>query len=101
SSCRKFRHPASFSAAYVGPTKRVQGLQRHKEGTMGQAMAALAVETDHRGDREVAEQRLFERYRDDGDLAAREDLLERVLPLARRLARRYAWRREQLEDFVQ
>ena len=68
---------------------------------MGQAMAALAVETDHRGDRAVAEQRLFERYRDDGDLAAREELVERFLPLAQRLARRYAWRREQLEDFVQ
>ena len=33
---------------------------------------------------------LFERYRETGDLAARDALVERFLPLAHHLARRYA-----------
>jgi RNA polymerase sigma-B factor len=32
---------------------------------------------------------LFRRYQRDGDPAAREDLVERFLPLARKLARRF------------
>jgi RNA polymerase sigma-B factor len=40
-------------------------------------------------------------YRHDGDLAAREQLIEAYLPLARSLARRFAHRGERLEDLVQ
>jgi RNA polymerase sigma-B factor len=40
-------------------------------------------------------------YRCDGDLAAREQLIEAHLPLARSLARRFAHRGERIEDLVQ
>lgn len=48
-----------------------------------------------------AEQLLFRRYQRDGDLHARRDLIERYLPLARSLARRYDGRGESLDDLVQ
>ena len=44
---------------------------------------------------------LLRRYHEGGDLEAREQLIERYLPLVRSLARRYANRGEQLEDLVQ
>jgi RNA polymerase sigma-B factor len=46
------------------------------------------------------ELRLFERWQQDGDRDAREELVERFLPLAHQLARRYTGR-EPLEDLVQ
>jgi RNA polymerase sigma-B factor len=47
------------------------------------------------------EEALFVRYQRRGDMAAREELVERFLPLARRLARRYERASEPLEDLVQ
>jgi RNA polymerase sigma-B factor len=44
---------------------------------------------------------LFRRYREASDRAAREELVERYLPLARGLARRYARSSEPYEDLVQ
>src|SRR5262245_49106710 len=44
---------------------------------------------------------LLRRYHQDGDLSAREELIERYMSLVRSLARRYAYRGEQLEDLVQ
>jgi RNA polymerase sigma-B factor len=44
---------------------------------------------------------LFARAREQGDRHAREQLIERYLPLARRLARRYHHAEEPLEDLVQ
>ena len=49
-----------------------------------------------RGDRE-----LLRRYHEDGDLAAREQLINQYMSLVRSLARRYSYRGEQLEDLVQ
>jgi RNA polymerase sigma-B factor len=46
-------------------------------------------------------QRLFRRYVRFGDLAARDELFERFLPLARGLARRYQRGSEPLDDLVQ
>src|ERR1700709_487587 len=45
--------------------------------------------------------RLFERWRRFGDRGARDELIERFLPLARKLARRYASSSEPYEDLVQ
>jgi RNA polymerase sigma-B factor len=45
--------------------------------------------------------RLLERYHREGDQSARDELVERFLPLARQLARRYERPGEQLEDLVQ
>jgi RNA polymerase sigma-B factor len=44
---------------------------------------------------------LLRRYHEDGDLQAREELIERYMSLVRSLARRYSYRGEQLDDLVQ
>jgi RNA polymerase sigma-B factor len=44
---------------------------------------------------------LFERWQRGGDRAARDELVERFLPLARKLARRYSGAREPFEDLLQ
>ena len=44
---------------------------------------------------------LLRRYHDHGDLKAREQLIERYMPLVRSLAHRYSYRGEQLDDLVQ
>jgi RNA polymerase sigma-B factor len=45
--------------------------------------------------------RLLRRWHEDGDRAAREELAERMLPLARSLARRYVGKGEPLDDLEQ
>jgi RNA polymerase sigma-B factor len=63
----------------------------------------------HGGDRAPAGQQvdgpadatLFARMHGDGDQRARETLIERYLPLARRLARRYQRTEEPMDDLVQ
>jgi RNA polymerase sigma-B factor len=52
-------------------------------------------------DRAREDRALFERYLRDGDRSAREALVERFLPLARQLARRYQRADEPLDDLVQ
>ena len=54
-----------------------------------------------RNERIREELRLLERYHREGDQSARDELVERFLPLARQLARRYERPGEQLEDLVQ
>jgi RNA polymerase sigma-B factor len=49
----------------------------------------------------VDDRRLLDRYRRDGDLAARDALVLRFLPLARQLASRYRGTGESHEDLVQ
>jgi RNA polymerase sigma-B factor len=44
---------------------------------------------------------LLRRYHEQGDRAAREQLIERYMSLVRSLARRYASRGEQLDDLIQ
>ena len=53
------------------------------------------------GPRDREERHLLVRYHRDGDLSARDALVERFLPLARQLARRYQRVNEPLEDLVQ
>jgi RNA polymerase sigma-B factor len=48
-----------------------------------------------------AERRLLVRYHRDGDLAAREELVQCFLPLARQFARRYAYTGEPFDDLFQ
>jgi RNA polymerase sigma-B factor len=56
---------------------------------------------DERAVRAREDRRLLVRYHRDGDPAAREQLVERFLPLARQLARRYQRGGEQLDDLIQ
>jgi RNA polymerase sigma-B factor len=44
---------------------------------------------------------LLRRYHEQGDVAAREQLIEQYMSLVRSLARRYSYRGEQFEDLVQ
>ncbi len=50
---------------------------------------------------ERSDKELLRRYHDEGDLSAREQLIEQYMSLVRSLARRYAYRGEQLDDLVQ
>ena len=77
---------------------------RRPDGRVGRR----AVIDDHRDGagrdrlaRALKERRLFARYRQYGDQAARDALVERFLPLATGLARRYHRGGEPLEDLVQ
>src|SRR5215208_1819244 len=56
---------------------------------------------DNRAARAREDRRLLERLHRHGDPAAREALVERFLPLARQLARRYQHGGEQLDDLIQ
>src|SRR5215218_3971081 len=56
---------------------------------------------EDRVDRAREDRRLLERYHRDGDQAAREALVDRFLPLARQLARRYQRGGEPLDDLIQ
>jgi RNA polymerase sigma-B factor len=51
--------------------------------------------------REKHDKELLRRYHEEGDLGAREQLIEQYMSLVRSLARRYSYRGEQLEDLVQ
>src|SRR6187455_3566397 len=44
---------------------------------------------------------LLRRYHEEGDLSAREELIERYVSLVRSLARRYSYKGEQLDDLIQ
>jgi RNA polymerase sigma-B factor len=51
--------------------------------------------------RALEDRRLLVRYHESGDVAAREELVKRFLPLARQLARRYQRTNEPLDDLMQ
>jgi RNA polymerase sigma-B factor len=57
--------------------------------------------SEDRATRAQEDRRLLVRYHEQGDPAAREQLVQRFLPLARQLARRYQRGGEQLDDLVQ
>ena len=51
--------------------------------------------------RSAQDRRLLIRYHRHGDQSAREELVQRLLPLAKRMARRYRRSDEPLDDLVQ
>jgi RNA polymerase sigma-B factor len=80
-----------------------QGLETIDEGPeQGRATSASAYpSSEDRTTRAQEDRRLLVRYHREGDPAAREQLVNRFLPLARQLARRYQRGGEQLDDLVQ
>ncbi len=72
----------------------------HLRGT-GETRAGYSRNGDDRESRAREDRRLLERYHENGDRAAREALVERFLPLARQLARRYQRGSEPLDDLIQ
>ncbi|HEX5617949.1 MAG TPA: SigB/SigF/SigG family RNA polymerase sigma factor [Solirubrobacteraceae bacterium] len=69
--------------------------------TQGNSDGAYPGVGEDRAARGREDRRLLERYHRDGDPAAREALVQRFLPLARQLARRYQRGGEPLDDLVQ
>jgi RNA polymerase sigma-B factor len=67
----------------------------------GGSTAAYPPASNDRAARAREDRRLLERYHRSGDQAAREALVERFLPLARQLARRYQRGGEPLDDLIQ
>ena len=76
--------------------------RRPAHQAQGRLMNVPQRRQDVSGERAREEDRdLLRRYHDAGDMSAREELIERHLPLVRSLARRYAGRGEALEDIEQ
>jgi RNA polymerase sigma-B factor len=71
------------------------------ESNAGGAYPLRSEPNDDRAARAREDRRLLERLHRHGDPAARDLLVERFLPLARQLARRYQHGGEQLDDLVQ
>ena len=65
------------------------------------ARQADRLEHESRAQRTREDRRLLLRYHEHGDSSAREELVERFLPLARQLARRYQRTNEPLDDLMQ
>jgi RNA polymerase sigma-B factor len=72
----------------------------HRLGNGGTGPAYPRPSNDRQA-RAREDRRLLERYHQEGDQAAREALVERFLPLARQLARRYQRGGEPLDDLIQ
>jgi len=84
---------------------------RHRNGNLGgprrlravgdAPIQATQLTAEDRALRTREDRRLLLRYHQHGDAAAREELVERFLPLARQLARRYQRTNEPLDDLMQ
>src|SRR5262245_60214908 len=70
-------------------------------GTEGRLAQPNVPDAEQRAARGARDRRLLERYHREGDQTARVELVERFLPLARQLARRYQRGGEQLDDLIQ
>ena len=76
---------AAVTVASASPAPKPQSSARGRESAAARA----------------AERELLFRYHRQGDMAAREQLVERFLPLARDLARRYTYMDEPFDDLLQ
>ena len=82
-------------------TRRTRAGARGRGDQHLQALSRIVRASESADNGRAAERLLFVRYQRNGDMAAREELVKRFLPLARRLARRYERASEPLEDLVQ
>ena len=79
------------------------GLANQRSSTIEASLSLTADRAFVRANakRAIDERRLLMRYHEHGDLAARDELMRRLMPLARQLAMRYQRKSEPLEDLVQ
>src|SRR2546429_1099909 len=97
-TARRRRRPAARAGDSRRPFRR--GPARRRE--LGRAREARRGRRKARSDvTEKSDKALLRRYHEEGDLAAREQLIEQYMSLVRSLARRYSYRGEQFEDLVQ
>src|SRR5204862_4982777 len=101
--CKSITRPrASMKARTLkSSTRRTRVGARARGDQHLQALSRIARASESADDERARERLLFVRYQRNGDMAAREELVKRFLPLARRLARRYERASEPLEDLVQ
>ena len=78
---------------------RTESTDKSEDQQRGTAEAPAKARPQTGGSRE--DRRLLIRYHEQGDASAREELVERFLPLARQLARRYQRQNEPLDDLMQ
>src|SRR5436190_5243602 len=94
----KFRAPAPGAVC----TANGEGVKTSEDRTSwDRSSGAYPPGGEDRTARAREDRRLLERYHRDGDIAAREALVERFLPLARQLARRHQRGGEPLDDLIQ
>lgn len=79
----------------------VESIDDRSEQSRRQGGRPTYPSSEDRAARGREDRRLLVRYHREGDRAAREQLVERFLPLARQLARRYQRGGEQLDDLIQ
>ena len=90
-------HSAPNRRSGNGPRRRVGTAREIKDGRLGaQARLRPARVAD-----KIDSTELFARWQDHQDHRARELLVERFLPLARKLARRYVGAHEPMDDLLQ
>src|SRR5579862_6847218 len=85
------------------PASRARDGVRHVRGR-GARRRLVGRAHEARGGRlmpRIDDKILLRRYHEQGDLQAREQLIEQYMSLVRSLARRYSYRGEQLDDLVQ
>jgi RNA polymerase sigma-B factor len=68
---------------------------------MSMSAVATGLSPSCRSGVQASSESLFENWQQQADRAARDALVERFLPLARKLARRYAGGQEPIEDLIQ
>src|SRR5258708_20192046 len=74
----------------LGNPPSMQAISAHRETLSESIGTAGRLDTNE----------LFEQWREHGDRRARDELVERFLPLARKLARRYARARAPFHDLL-
>jgi RNA polymerase sigma-B factor len=79
----------------------VESIDDRSDGSRPQGGGPAYPSSGRGAARALEDRRLLLRYHSEGEVAAREQLVERFLPLARQLARRYQHGGEQLDDLVQ
>ena len=85
----------------VAPPDCHGGVCRHERRSRVAMTSVPAGRPEDGPSRSEEDRRLLIRYHRHGDQAAREQLVQRLLPLARRMARRYRRSDEPLDDLVQ
>src|SRR4051794_13979534 len=96
---KTLRSPASAPAAVASAPVARQGRVRSRHAAADHDRRSTTK--PDRITRTLQERELFAGYRSRGDLAARDELLQRYLPLATHLAQRYHRGPEPLDDLVQ